>query len=74
MLLERYHSKVSQQEEMLVSLCPLPADVSAQWIQRASAAVSGTVLRIQVTKDCMHFHNHDHQTSVYVYNTFLSIV
>lgn len=41
MLLERYHSKVSQQEEMLVSLCPLPADVSAQWIQRASAAVSG---------------------------------
>lgn len=40
MLLERYHSTVSPQEEMLVTLCHLPADVNTQWIQNASVAVS----------------------------------
>ncbi|KAG0722298.1 Serine/threonine-protein kinase SMG1 [Chionoecetes opilio] len=40
MLLERYHSSISSQEETLVSLCPLPADVNGKWIQRASSAVS----------------------------------
>lgn len=40
MLLERYHSSITPQEETLVSLCPLPADVNSKWIQHASAAVS----------------------------------
>uniref|UniRef100_A0A0P4WEM1 non-specific serine/threonine protein kinase n=1 Tax=Scylla olivacea TaxID=85551 RepID=A0A0P4WEM1_SCYOL len=40
MLLERYHSSISSQEETLVSLCPLPADVNSKWIQHASSAVS----------------------------------
>ena len=41
MLMERYHTTVNPQEEVLVSLCPLSGDVSTNWIQNASVAVSG---------------------------------
>lgn len=62
MLLERYHSTVSPQEEMLVTLCHLPADVNTQWIQNASVAVSGTMLLVSLSLvllcvDCVPFLN-----------------
>ncbi|KAK7072546.1 Serine/threonine-protein kinase smg1 [Halocaridina rubra] len=38
--MERYHTTVNPQEEILVSLCPLTADVNTQWLQSASIAVS----------------------------------
>lgn len=52
MLIERYHTTVSPQEEMLVSLNPLPVDVNVQWIQHASVAVSGKYT-ILLGKHCL---------------------